>query len=25
MTDVVVRPVRTKTDERRFIDFIYTH
>jgi GNAT superfamily N-acetyltransferase len=25
MTDIVVRPVRAKADERRFIDFIYTH
>jgi GNAT superfamily N-acetyltransferase len=25
MVDVVVRPVRTKADERRFVDFIYTH
>jgi GNAT superfamily N-acetyltransferase len=24
MTDIVVRPARTKADERRFIDFIYT-
>lgn len=25
MTDVQVRPVRTRADERRFLDFIYTH
>jgi GNAT superfamily N-acetyltransferase len=25
MTDVTVRPVRSKADERRFIDFIYHH
>lgn len=25
MVDVAVRPVRTRSDERRFIDFIYTH
>jgi GNAT superfamily N-acetyltransferase len=25
MTEIAVRPVRTKADERRFIDFIYTH
>ncbi len=25
MTGVQIRPVRTKADERRFIDFIYTH
>ena len=25
MADVTIRPVRSKADERRFIDFIYTH
>jgi GNAT superfamily N-acetyltransferase len=25
MTDIVVRPARTKPDERRFVDFVYTH
>jgi hypothetical protein len=25
MVDVAVRPVRSRSDERRFIDFIYTH